>query len=81
MAKKPPRWVVECLISERWLEFTRSPQEDSLAAGHPITVRVMTRGDDGCPRKPCDLTVIREDLLRAINEVRDPGSHGLNGVP
>jgi len=62
---------VPCVVSERWLQFP------NMSAGHYgggefIEISVMTRDSDKKPKKLCDLVITREDIIRAINWVKDP---------
>ena len=56
---------VPCDISERWLKFP-----DTVSDFRWLTVDVMTLGNDGSPKKICELALNKEDLLRAINAVK-----------
>lgn len=62
---------VPCVVSERWLQFP-SESAGHYGGGEFISVSVMTLGSDEKLKKLCDLVVTREDLLRAINSVKDP---------
>jgi hypothetical protein len=61
---------VPCVITGRWQRF---PNHSGayLRERECMIVEVMTGTPDE-PRKLCDLTVTREDLLRAINSVAPP---------
>ena len=76
--RKIQRGVVPCVVSERWIEF---PLESGghLDFGEPITLAIKTRGTNDKPRKICEIIVTREDLQRAIDQVRDPSARGGNG--
>jgi hypothetical protein len=62
---------VPCIVSNRWLQFAESGA-GPYREGEYIRVDVMTNTGD-TPRKICELVVTREDLLRAINNVKRPG--------
>lgn len=59
------RIAVRCIVSDRWISF---PQEtdDELQCGHPLCLRIMTRGSDDNPWKICELIVIEEELVATI---------------
>jgi hypothetical protein len=62
---------VPCVVSERWLVFGEEghgPFHD----GEYIHLDVMTHGADDSPRKLCSLVVTREDVLRALSNVKAP---------
>lgn len=62
---------VPCVVSDRWLQFP-SESAGHYDEGEFISVSVMTLGSDEKPKKPCDLAVTREDLVRAMSSVKDP---------
>jgi hypothetical protein len=78
MPKAPPRGVVPCVVSERWIEFP--PKSGGrYDFGEPIEISIKTRGSNDKPRKLCELIVTREDLLRAIKQVQVPSKPETNG--
>lgn len=50
---------VSCIVSDRWLSF-QPPHHTKLDVGTPVTVDVMTDGDDGKSKKLCQLIVTIE---------------------
>ena len=62
---------VPCMVSERWIQFPKRSGGD-FPDGEFIGISVMTKGDNGKPRKLCDLVITREDIIRAINSVEKP---------
>ncbi|MGD2126251.1 MAG: hypothetical protein PVG99_09240 [Desulfobacteraceae bacterium] len=75
MQEKIGRGLVPCMATERWIQF---PLESSgyFDEGEFIEISVMTYSHaHDKPRKICDLTVTREDLLRAISAVVPPDGH------
>jgi hypothetical protein len=59
-------FAVPCLVSQRWLEFSRDGSAQ-LSEGEGMIVHVMTRGADGKPRRICELAITREDLLAVLS--------------
>ena len=60
--------AVPCEVSDRWLEFPET--SDSVPGlGDMVVVAVMTNAFTG-PRKLCDLTISREDLAKALANVK-----------
>ncbi|HBA71222.1 MAG: hypothetical protein A2X82_17660 [Geobacteraceae bacterium GWC2_55_20] len=70
MKNKLGKGAVPCQVSDRWLKF---PAESAghFGEGEFITLDVMTLDKNERPRKICELVVTREDLLSAINGVKD----------
>lgn len=62
---------VPCMVSERWIQFPNK-SGGNYSKGEFIEISVMTRGDNGKPRKLCDLVITREDIVRAIDSVEKP---------
>ena len=56
---------VPCDVSERWLQFS-----DSGLKSGSVLVNVMTMGSDDKPKKICEMVLNKEDLLRALENVR-----------
>lgn len=56
---------VECGYSPRWLKFQ---EDDARCFPHQssIKISVMTINNDDQIRKICDMSLLKEDLLRAI---------------
>lgn len=57
-----------CIVSERWLRFkseSRIVDDDDL-----LTLDVMTGWSGNDPRKLCQLTVTRSDLVAVLGRVR-----------
>lgn len=70
LKNKLGKGAVPCQVSDRWLKF---PAESSghFGEGEFIVLDVMTLDKNEMQRKICELVVTREDLLSAINDVRD----------
>ena len=60
--------AVPCEISDRWLQFPET-SDAVLGIGDMMVVAVMTNAFVG-PRKLCDLTISREDLAKALSNVK-----------
>ncbi|EPY2271303.1 hypothetical protein [Clostridium sporogenes] len=59
---------VPCEVSERWLQFD---EKSALCEGGEfIGVDVMTLGSDEQPKKICNLILTREDIERALANVK-----------
>ncbi len=59
---------VPCIISERWMSF--SEESSSISCGEAFFISIMTRRENGEPKKICDLAVTKEELLAALAHVR-----------
>jgi len=70
LKNKLGKGAVPCQVSERWLKF---PAESAghYGGGEFIFLEVMTFDKNEKQRKLCELVVTREDLLSAINGVKD----------
>ena len=70
---------VPCIISNRWIQF---PKESvgHFGSGEFIEISVMTENDEGKQSKICNMIVTREELLSAINTVKDKGWIGNHGI-
>jgi hypothetical protein len=62
---------VPCIVSGRWLQFGESGA-GPYREGEYIKIDVMTHGSAESPRKICELVVTREDLQRALNNIKKP---------
>lgn len=65
-------FAVPCIVSDRWLEFSANGSS-RLDAGEAMMVYVMTRGQDGKPRRICELAITREDLTAVLSLIERPG--------
>lgn len=70
LKNKLGKGAVPCQVSDRWLKF---PTESAghFGGGEFIVLDVMTLDKNESQRKICELVVTREDLLSAINGVKD----------
>ena len=62
---------VPCIISDRWLQFPPT-SSGNIVYGEMIEVFVMTNNSDGNPKKICNMIIAREDLLKALENVKNP---------
>ena len=62
---------VPCEVSSRWLQFTEN-SGGFFSTGEYIGVNVMTLDQNEKPRKICNLILTREDLERALANVKPP---------
>lgn len=59
---------VPCEVTERWLQF---PEESQFVGNKELMfIDVMTYGKEHETRKLCSLCLSREDILRALNNVK-----------
>lgn len=63
--------AVPCMVTDRWLQFAEKAG-GVFADGEYIELSVMTLDIHNSPKKLCDMVVTREDLLRAVNSVKNP---------
>ena len=63
-----PRLSVRCIVYDRWLSFPVKA-ETEISAGHPMFIRVMTRGADDRPKRICELCIIKEHLQSALEHM------------
>lgn len=59
---------VSCIVSERWLEFEKSSSKT--LEGEAFLIYVMTKDKNDNPKKICTLAVTKEDLLKALGNVK-----------
>lgn len=59
---------VPCEVSSRWLQFP--DQSTLLNCGELMFVDVMTYDSNDNPKKICNLCISREDIMRALNNVK-----------
>jgi hypothetical protein len=61
----------DCQVSDRWLQFPETAQENRNGAGkHALMiVDVMSTNAEGKHRKLCELVLAREDLLQILNRM------------
>lgn len=70
LKNKLGKGAVPCQVSDRWLKFPAESSGD-WGEGAFIVLDVMTLDKNEKQRKLCELVVTREDLLSAINSVKD----------
>lgn len=59
---------VPCEVSDRWLQFDN--ESTLVQCGELIGLDVMTMGTDEKPKKICQLIIRREDIERALANVK-----------
>jgi hypothetical protein len=62
---------VPCMLSDRWIRFPKQ-SDGHFGPGEFISIAVMSGPPGENPRKLCELTVTREDLVRALDSVAAP---------
>jgi hypothetical protein len=63
-------YYVPCMVSSRYMLFPNK-SGGHFNEGEYIDLSIMTETDDGKSKKLCELIVTREDILRAINSIRE----------
>ena len=58
---------VSCVLTDRWLAFDK--ESISIQEGETFFISVMT-DVSGKPKKICDLAITKEDILRALENVK-----------
>lgn len=56
--------IVRCDVSDRWLQLPEQAYE--FHNGTYLSIDVMTDKGEGKPRKLCELVLIKEELLAAL---------------
>jgi len=59
---------VLCQVSERWLHFPK--KASALSDGDYMVVDAMTMGSGDKERKLCELVLIKQDLLRMLQQIK-----------
>jgi hypothetical protein len=63
---------VECRVSDRWIQFDSSAQENPDGTGgceQLVFANIMTRKTDGAEHKLCELVLDRRELLDLLNRM------------
>ncbi len=61
---------VPCMISEKQIQFPKKSGR-SFGSGELISISIMTTNAEEKQSKICDMVITREDLLSAIDSVKE----------